>query len=257
MGALTPINSVHEPSLGYAVWRASACKAADDMCDWLTCGTRCKTVCFVNPHAHMAAMHDDDYLRALTEAAWVLPDGIGIVLGLRALGSAVHERIAGPDFFPLLSRRLDAAGGVRVCFIGSTPSVLERIARRYGTDFPRTIVSGYYAPRFQRAPDADFLDDCARHVAQARPDVVFLGMTAPKQELVAQHLQPRCCARLILGIGAAFDYYAGTKARAPAGFQALGLEWVYRLLAEPHRMWSRTFVSAPAFVADVATRLLR
>jgi N-acetylglucosaminyldiphosphoundecaprenol N-acetyl-beta-D-mannosaminyltransferase len=203
------------------------------------------------------ARRDAVFTRALRDADLVVPDGAGIVLASRMLGGAIRARITGSDVFRELSRRMDAAGGMRCFFLGSTEANLVRIREKFGREFPRVEIAGTYSPPFK----AEFNEADSRAmitaVNQARPDVLWVGMTAPKQEKwIHQHRQ-RLDVKFIAAVGAVFDFYVGTVKRSPPWFLDHGLEWLPRLIQEPGRLWRRNFVSSPVFLHMVLRERFR
>jgi N-acetylglucosaminyldiphosphoundecaprenol N-acetyl-beta-D-mannosaminyltransferase len=138
-----------------------------------------------------------------------------------------------------------------VFFLGSTEDVLKRIATRVSTDYPRIAVVGTYSPPFKVDYSDAELQEMLSVINAARADVLWVGMTAPKQELWLHRARPRLNVRFAAAIGAVFDFYAGRIRRSHPLFQYLGLEWLPRLLREPRRLWPRMLLSAPIFLRDV------
>ena len=203
----------------------------------------------VNTHSFVTAQQDEAFARALLEGDYLIPDGIGIVKACRwlRLPGAPRERIAGADLFAFEMERLSEKGGTCL-FMGSSESVLSRIREQAATVYPNIRVRTYSPPYKETFNDEDnraIIDA----IHDADPDLLWIGMTAPKQEKWAwahwDELDIRChCGT----VGAVFDFFAGTVKRAPALWQKAGLEWLYRLLKEPGRMWKRNFVSTPRFL---------
>lgn len=204
-----------------------------------------------NPHSLVEARKDSAFSRALSEADILLPDGVGIVVAARLLGLDLHERVTGSDFFSELSRQAESREGLRYFFMGSTGPVLERVVSRLNSEFPQIEVCGVYSPPFKDELDDEDNAEIIRRVNEARPDVLWVGMTAPKQEKWIHKNKDRLNVPLIGAIGAVFDFYAGTKRRAPEWACKLGLEWLPRLLREPRRLFRRNFVSSPLFLMMV------
>jgi N-acetylglucosaminyldiphosphoundecaprenol N-acetyl-beta-D-mannosaminyltransferase len=147
-------------------------------------------------------------------------------------------------------------GPFKVMFLGSTEATLAAVAQRYRADFPNATTIDTHSPPFRPVfNDADLV--AMRDViCRSAPDVLWVGLTAPKQELLLQHLGPEAGYRFAAAIGAAFDFYAGNVRRSAPVFRRLGLEWLPRLFQEPRRLWRRTFVSAPRFLAHVVREML-
>lgn len=208
-------------------------------------------VACLNPHSLVEARTDSAFAKALSEADILLPDGIGIVLAAKLLGLRLHERVAGFDFFSALSRQAQDGDGLRYFFMGSTDAVLEKIVSRLSNEYPKITVCGTCSPPFSDELDEQDTDAIVQRVNAAKPDVLWVGMTAPKQEKWIYKNKDRLQVPLIGAIGAVFDFYAGTRKRAPEWVCRMGLEWLPRLLREPRRLFRRNFVSSPVFLMMV------
>jgi len=149
-----------------------------------------------------------------------------------------------------MSRRLAERGG-RVFFLGSTPHVLDRIVKRIAQDYPTITVAGVYSPSFSTKFSVAEIEAMNAAVNASKSDVLWVGMTAPKQEKWIHQQKKQIDVGFIGAIGAVFDFYAGTVRRSSPQFQSVGLEWLPRLLQEPKRLWTRNIISNPRFVARV------
>ncbi|MCD6570598.1 MAG: WecB/TagA/CpsF family glycosyltransferase [Deltaproteobacteria bacterium] len=204
-----------------------------------------------NPHSLVVASGDRIFERALKNADILVPDGIGIVLAAKILNLSLSERVAGYDFFIALTKLAQKNGGLKYFFLGSNENVLELIVKRFENEFPSIEVCGTYSPPFKDEFSEEENAQMVDAINLARPDVLWVGMTAPKQEKWIYQNRDRLDVSFMGAIGAVFDFYAGTKKRSSFFWQRLGLEWMPRLLKEPRRMWERTFVSAPKFIGLV------
>lgn len=215
---------------------------------WLAC---------LNPHSYAVAKSDVVFCEALKKAQWLIPDGAGVVLASRFLGRTLSGRVTGSDVFNMLHQELDR-NGARVFFLGASASTLEKIRDRMKSDFPNIEVCGCFSPPYKSVYEESELRAMVEAVNQAAPDVLWVAMTAPKQEKwIAQNIAALDVC-FVGAVGAVFDFYAGNIVRSHPAFQRLGLEWLPRLLQEPRRLWRRTFVSAPIFLLDlVVYRLFR
>ena len=202
----------------------------------------------VNAHSFVIAQQDSSFAEALQKADALLPDGISIVKACRWLKTqnAPDEKIAGADLFAYEMGKLEVKGGT-CFFLGSSPQVLEKIAERAAKEYPNIRVVTYsppYKPVFSIEENQAMVDA----VNAADPDILWVGMTAPKQEKWLydhwQDLHIRCHAG---AIGAVFDFFAGTVERAPVWWIDHDLEWLYRLIKEPRRTWRRYLVNNPKF----------
>lgn len=199
-----------------------------------------------NPHSLVVAQHDTGFQSALRQAGLVVADGIGVSFMARLIGVQIGPRITGTDYFQAVLMALQQRGGGRVFFFGSSQRVLDLVAKRFAADFPSLTLCGTFSPPF-----GSWSDEENRRMVQvindAKPDVLWVGMTAPKQEKWVEENRHNLTAPVIGSIGAVFDFYAGTYARAPQWVCRIGLEWAYRFILEPRRMWQRNCVSAPKF----------
>ena len=203
----------------------------------------------VNAHSFVLAQRNDHYSDALQDADVLLPDGISIVRACRWLKTenAPDGKIAGADLFAFEMGRLEKKGGT-CFFLGSSPEVLSRIRDRAAKDYPHIRVETYSPPfsaSFSRGENEAMMEA----VRTADPDLLWVGMTAPKQEEWLYDHWPDLEVRCHTGaIGAVFDFYAGTKKRAPQKWIDLGLEWLYRLFQNPRRLFKRYLVTNTKFM---------
>lgn len=208
-----------------------------------------------NPHSLALAQNDRSFMAALRAANSVVADGVGVLFAGRLLGIDVGPRISGYEYFSELCRNLESIGSCRVFFFGSSDEVLRGIQRRIEKDFPGLIFAGGLSPPFGSWSQRENTMMIEK-INAAEADVLWVGMTAPKQEKWVHQNQGALNSAVIGSIGAVFDFYAGTARRAPDWMRALGLEWLFRLCLEPRRMWRRTFVSVPRFMMAVVKRHL-
>ncbi len=244
--------------LGYAVAADSVKACVEAAWTMLTHdGQRAHAVVCANPHSLVTANSDSDFRTALLSADLLLPDGAGILLGARLLGLDITERIAGMDFFMEFSQVANARGGARYFFLGSTPRVLDALKDRLARDFPNIVLAGTYSPPFATTFSAEQDSAMVQAINASGANVLWVGMTAPKQEKwIHQHLAQLQPA-VVGAVGAVFDFYSGSKKRAPQWICDLGLEWLPRFLREPGRLWRRNFVSTPQYLGMIACARLR
>lgn len=216
----------------------------------------------LNAHCYNVAQTDLVYQEALQNSDVLLPDGVSVVWGLSWLSGQSLQKIAGADLFYYEMNRLQNSGETshalsvqhsnpRAFFLGSTEAVLSKIKERAKREYPNITVQTYsppYKAEFSAEDNAAMLE----LINAFQPDVLMVGMTAPKQEKwaykIVQSGQLKVENCHICCIGAVFDFYAGTVKRAPKLFINMGLEWFYRLLSEPNRMWRRYLVGNVKFV---------
>jgi N-acetylglucosaminyldiphosphoundecaprenol N-acetyl-beta-D-mannosaminyltransferase len=212
-------------------------------------------VCLCNVHVMSLARADEGFRKVLRDAWLRLPDGAPVAWLQRRLGSPVAERVGGPD---LMARvvELGLGSGMRHFFLGSTPAVLSDLERRLRAAAPGLRVAGRLSPPFEPLTPAT-QGAIERVLASAAPDVVWVGLGAPKQENWMQALASATPTAVLVGVGAAFDFHAGTKRRAPSWMRRWGLEWLHRLVTEPRRLTGRYVRSNTAFLSQVPFELLR
>ncbi len=219
--------------------------------------TICSYVACLNPHSYVIARSRSLFAEVLKKAKWLLPDGFGIVLASRLSKRSIKRRITGYDLFWGVHSALNGRVGGRVFFLGSSEDTLESIRKRMRIDFPNVEVVGTYSPPFAEVFSEKENTDMIDAINRARPDVLWVGMTAPKQEEWLYVNQDRLNVPVAGAVGAVFDFYAGKVKRSPAIFRRLGLEWLPRLIQQPRRLWRRTFISAPLFMLDVVKWSMR
>jgi N-acetylglucosaminyldiphosphoundecaprenol N-acetyl-beta-D-mannosaminyltransferase len=195
------------------------------------------------------------YRAAIDHSDVVLPDGIMVVWLSKLTRAGIHRRLSGPDFFVELSKAAaEIAPGY--FFLGSTPETLQKIEEHLGREFPAIECKGAYSPPFgewDSAEDRRIIEA----INQSGADVLWVGFTAPRQEMWVHKHKHQLNVKLIAAIGAGFDFFAGTKKRAPLWMQKAGLEWLHRVVQEPARMGRRYIKGAPRFFKLVLRHLFR
>jgi N-acetylglucosaminyldiphosphoundecaprenol N-acetyl-beta-D-mannosaminyltransferase len=250
-----PANSL----LGVRIWKDGLAQLVDTSLaaiDARASSHRPFTFACANPHSLTVAERDPVFKQALRESDAVVADGVGMQIAARLCGRSLGPRITGIDYFRALMAALDRRGGARVAYFGSRESVLEQLVARGGAAFPQVSVSRAISPPYgnwSRETNQRFIDE----INESKPDVLWVGMTAPKQEKWVRENQHQLDCGVVGSIGAVFDYFAGTVQRAPEWVCDMGLEWAYRLSREPRRLWHRTFVSAPQFLGLAMSEALR
>jgi N-acetylglucosaminyldiphosphoundecaprenol N-acetyl-beta-D-mannosaminyltransferase len=193
---------------------------------------------------------DERLRRSVLESDIILADGMSVVWASKVLGTPLPERVAGIDLMMRILARGNEAH-YRVYLLGAQQSVVEEVARRVGVDFPGVQIAGFRNGYF--GPDDE--EAIADSIAAARADVLFVAMTSPKKEEFMARWGSRLSVAVSHGVGGSFDVYAGVVSRAPRIWQSLGLEWLYRVLQEPGRLWKRYLITNTLFVAFVARDL--
>lgn len=209
----------------------------------------------ISPHSYIVARKDILFQKALLASDFVLPDGIGIVMAARFINRIKIKRIAGSDLHEVIIASLNRTGGS--CFyLGSSDLTLGMIKKKLSHEQPAVKVGSYsppYKPEFSDEEDSMMI----KIINEFNPEVLFVGMTAPKQEKWVYKNRNKLNAPVICSIGAVFDFYAGTVTRSGKFWINLGLEWFPRLLREPGRLWRRNFISNPVFVMYVLIEKIR
>lgn len=228
--------------------------AADRLEEWIASGRR-SYVCHANVHGVMEARSDPEVRAAYNRAGLTVADGMPLVwLGRRA-GHAGTGRVYGPDLMLELCARA-ARSGASCFYFGGAPGVAESLASAMEARFPGLRTAGTCSPPF--GLDARQVDAKAvTRINAARPDIIWVGLGCPRQELWMATHRGSLEARALIGVGAAFDFHTGRVKQAPAWMQARGLEWFYRLTQEPRRLWKRYLVTNTMFVWAVMTQPLR
>ncbi len=203
----------------------------------------------INQYSYCVAEEDVEFKRALLESDILLPDGMAIVSAVRFQSGKKIKKIAGADIHLHLLHDLNKRGG-RCFYLGSSIPTLLKIKERLATEFPNVIV-GTYSPPFKTHFSKIENKKMVAAINAFGPDVLFVGMTAPKQEKWAFHHKTQIKAKTICAIGAVFDFYAGTVGRPSSFWINLKLEWFIRLIKEPKRMWKRYLYYGPVFIGYI------
>jgi N-acetylglucosaminyldiphosphoundecaprenol N-acetyl-beta-D-mannosaminyltransferase len=196
------------------------------------------------------AEHDDRLRRAYETADLSLADGMPVLWAARVLGKPLPGKISGSDLVLPLMERAEREGW-RVYILGGAPGVGALAATRLVERFPRLEIAGTHAPRIDMEEPASSRAAVLDHIRAARADVVLVALGAPKQELWIAEAAPDLRPAVLLGVGAAVDFIAGTARRAPRWMSTSGLEWLFRLVQEPRRMWRRYLVRDPEFLVII------
>lgn len=203
--------------------------------DW-----RGKYICVANVHTTVTAHEDPDYQAVQNGAVMALPDGGPLSKYSRQQGYTNAARVTGPDLMKELLRQ-SATKHYRHYFYGSTQETLDILRKKVEENYPGAVIAGMYSPPFRPlSPEED--EEVVRRINEAKPDFVWVGLGAPKQERWMAVHEDRVQA-LMVGVGAAFDYEAGNIRRAPMWMQRHNLEWLYRLMQDPKRLFKRYFVT--------------
>jgi N-acetylglucosaminyldiphosphoundecaprenol N-acetyl-beta-D-mannosaminyltransferase len=212
-------------------------------------------VCITGVHGVMESQRDEALRRIHNRAGLVTPDGMPMVWLSRVNGQRHVTRVYGPDLMLAVCARSEPRAD-RHFFYGGADGVVDCLVERLCRRFPMLKVVGSYTPPFRALTAAEDAD-VVRRINDANPDIIWVGLSTPKQEeWMAEHVG-RVRAPVLIGVGAAFDFHAGLKKQAPRWMQRAGLEWLFRLATEPRRLWRRYLANNPAFVWRVCLQLAR
>ncbi len=224
--------------------------AVDTVLQWVLEGSA-RYVCLRDVHGIMCAQEDTELRQIHERAGMVTPDGMPLVWICNWRGHRHVQRVCGADLVAALAEK-SAAIGLRHYFYGGKPGVSERMAAKLVARYPGFVVAGTSTPPFSPMT-AEEDEAVIQKIVETRPHIVWVGLGTPKQEFWMRDHVGRIPNAILLGVGAAFDFYAGDVKRAPRWMQNSGLEWLHRLASEPRRLWRRYLILAPKFVFKMIT----
>lgn len=239
--------------IGVGVSAASIPKALATFDGWIESGAR-HYVCVADVHAVMQTRWNPDFRAVMNGAGMVTSDGMPLVWLCRKARGPEVERVYGPDLL-LAACAHGLAAGRRHFFYGGAEGVADTLVDRLRARFPGIAIAGVYSPPF-RSLNEDETRDVVERINAAQADYVWVGLGAPKQEYLMRELRPQLTAPVLLGVGAAFDFHSGAKPQAPKLLRDLGLEWLFRLVTEPSRLWPRYRRVIPGFLYHLARQML-
>jgi len=210
-------------------------------------------ICVTGVHGVMEAQADDAFKKILNDAFLCTPDGMPMVWAGKLNGHREMRRVYGPDLM-LDVCAWSETSGAKHFFYGGADGVAELLAQKLKAKFPKLQVAGTFTPPF-RALNTDEEKSLAEQVRAAGPDILWVGLSTPKQEKFMAEYLPKLDATVMIGVGAAFDFHSGRVKQAPRWMQRSGLEWFYRLCSEPRRLAKRYFRNNPLFVLKFFSQL--
>ncbi|MEA2313088.1 MAG: N-acetylglucosaminyldiphosphoundecaprenol N-acetyl-beta-D-mannosaminyltransferase [Solirubrobacteraceae bacterium] len=213
-------------------------------------------VCVAAVHTVMASGEDPELRAAVLDADFTVPDGQPLVWAMNALGQNMTSRVYGPDLMDLACARAAETGRRFYLYGGRSHGALAELARSLRLRHPGLQIVGGHVPPFRELTDAEEAAVVA-DIERCRADVVWVGIGVPKQEKWMARMRERLSVPVLIGVGAAFDFHAGLVPQAPGWMQRLGLEWAFRLIQEPRRLWRRYLRYNPRFVAGFTRQYLR
>jgi N-acetylglucosaminyldiphosphoundecaprenol N-acetyl-beta-D-mannosaminyltransferase len=238
--------------LGTRIDSVSYISVRDQVMRW-TQSDNAHYICVANVQTVMEAYDSIEFGKAINDSSLVTPDGMPLVWMMRAKGVPQQERVYGPTLMLYLLQSA-ASEGIPVGFYGGTPNVLKLLIKRMQAYYNGLNIVYCYSPPFREmSPKED--TEIVEQINQSGVKLLFVGLGCPKQETWMALHRDRMRA-VMIGVGAAFDFHAGTKPQAPAWMQNAGLEWLFRLSTEPRRLWKRYLYHNPRFVVIAIADLL-
>lgn len=241
--------------LGVEVSTASPEAAAAIVVSWCEGGGQQmpRHVCATSVHGLVEGVRDLSFREILNRADLVAADGIPLVWFGRLRGHRGMERTYGPG---VLARVCELSAGhpIRHFFYGGAPGVADLLAQKLAVRFPGLQVAGTFSPPYRTLTDEETLE-VARRINQTAADIVWVGLSTPKQERWVDGVRRHLTVRVLVTVGAAFDFHAGLLRQAPRWIQRAGLEWLFRLTQEPRRLWRRYAYNNPTFLVLAGLQL--
>jgi N-acetylglucosaminyldiphosphoundecaprenol N-acetyl-beta-D-mannosaminyltransferase len=237
--------------LGVGISAIDPTDALGEVTRWIDDGLQ-HYVCVTGVHGVMESQGDPELLRIHNESGLTTPDGMPMVWAARMAGAKNTQRVYGPDLMLAVCERAAQRGWG--CFLyGATEEVLEQLRSNLSDRYPGLPIVGTHSPPFRAlTPEED--EAVVRQINESGAQIVWVGLSTPKQERwMASHIG-RLNASALFGVGAAFDMHAGNLRQAPRWMQRSGLEWLFRLASEPRRLWRRYAVNNPRFVLAISRR---
>jgi N-acetylglucosaminyldiphosphoundecaprenol N-acetyl-beta-D-mannosaminyltransferase len=215
--------------------------------EWIRLRDGCRYIAVTGMHGVTEAQHDGEFKSILNAAALVVPDGYPLVwLGRRKGFPKLKRRVYGPELMASFCEQT-VGKGYRHFFYGGARGVAEELSRRFADIYPGLLVVGTYSPPFRAlTPNED--SKVVSTIHHSRPDIVWVGLSTPKQERWMFEHCSRLSVPVLVGVGAAFDFHTKRTAQAPVWMRENGLEWLFRLIREPRRLWRRYLIYGPEFV---------
>jgi len=249
---MTPSTQPKTPSFTVLGVRVDAVQIPDvvaRMEHWIGQRDACRYIAVTDMHSLMQAQHAASFKEILANADLTVPDGFPLVWLGRRKGFALRRRVYGPELMDRFCTET-VARGYRHYLYGGAPGVAKDLANRLKARLPALQIAGSYCPPFRPLTQEED-DEAVSRINETRPDIVWVGLGAPKQERWMAEHQGRLSASVLVGVGAAFDFHTGRIAQAPEWMREHGLEWLFRLSREPARLWRRYLLYGTEFIALV------
>lgn len=222
--------------------------------EWIARRQGCRYISVTGMHGIVEAHHDRTFKEILNESGLVVPDGMPLVWLSRLKGHPLSRRVYGPELMLAFCEE-SVRRGYRHFFYGGAPAVAEKMAQELASRFPGLVIAGAYCPPFRTLTEEEDAE-IVTQITAAAPDVLWVGLSTPKQERWMHDHRGLLAVPVLVGVGAAFDIHAGQKQQAPEWMREHGLEWCFRLVQEPRRLWRRYILGGTEFVFWIILDLL-
>lgn len=250
-GARTPVTRDKLNLLGIPIDNLTMAAAIETILDWLN-DEGSRQICFVNADCVNIAYNNNAYLKVLNNADLCLADGIGIKLAGKFMAQEIAQNLCGTDMFPRLCQRISGTD-VTLFLLGAKPQATEGVTNWIHAHYPGITVCGYQHGYFQPEEEPAII----QRIKDSGAQLLLVAFGVPKQDIwIHEHLK-ETRVRVAIGVGGLFDFYSGLIPRAPRWIREIGMEWLYRLLQEPSRMWRRYVVGNPLFMWRVLRERFR
>jgi N-acetylglucosaminyldiphosphoundecaprenol N-acetyl-beta-D-mannosaminyltransferase len=253
MGRISETNAETYNVLGVRVHAVQIPAVVSDMAKWIDERRASRFIAVTGMHGVIEAHHDSRFRDVLNHADLVVADGMPLVWLGRIKGHALKRRVYGPELMSTFCKQTSAKR-YRHFFYGGAPGVADELAARFASRFPGILPVGTYCPPF-REPTEEEDTEVIATINRSRADIVWVGLSTPKQERWMFDHRARLDAPVLVGVGAAFDFHTKRIAQAPEWMRENGLEWFFRLVHEPRRLWKRYLVFGSEFVFCVLLEL--
>ena len=241
--------------LGIQVSSISMANLLADFASFIRSGNKA-SVCITPVNSILAARKNAQVLSIYNNATYTLCDGVPVLWASRFLGTPIEERITGLDLLPALLA-FCATHNFSLFFLGASPGVGDALKAKAELLYPSINIKGVYCPPFAAKFEKEENDKIMAAINAVQPDLVLVSLTAPKQDIWISENLAMLNTKIAIGIGGAFEVTAGLINRAPLWMQKAGLEWFYRFMQEPKRMFKRYFIEAPIFIPLVILQKIR
>jgi N-acetylglucosaminyldiphosphoundecaprenol N-acetyl-beta-D-mannosaminyltransferase len=253
IGCRPEINAGNYHVLGVPVHAVQIPGVVSVMEEWIVERRRGHFIAVTGMHGVVEAHHDAEFRAVLNRADLVVPDGMPLVWLARIKGHALKRRVYGPELMDTFCEQTSGKG-YRHFFYGGAPGVADELAARFAARFPGLTAAGTYCPPFRPLTEKEDIEVIST-INRSRADIVWVGLSTPKQERWMFEHRDRLEVPVMVGVGAAFDFHTERVPQAPEWMRENGLEWLFRLLHEPRRLWKRYLVFGSEFAFCVLLEL--